>query len=1118
MQTAHNVTRFCLYAAIVLSMVALTACSQDPEDATTDMEPGGENGPDCPGDEGCSCNDEFFPCDVGLSCVQGLCSPCQAGGLGCECAGGSCEAGVCDASNTCRDVFKCSELECVAQQKCLGATATQDAECLAECEQGWVWDSVKQACEQGQANCETDPSAPDYSKSLVPGCQDRNRACAVTADGAKCTECVAGHVESAEGRCEPLVTCDALVCTGRTCIEATNTSPASCGPCEPGRVPVNDTTCKLKDCDDITCGQGETCIAASDTEPARCMTSSDVCPSEPQPLCTGERGATGRYSPAKSEEQNKCVCETLPGFYLDANFEIQPCDEDEDGFIREEAFDAIQNRDSGTGDIVRRENARCLLRRITNVELRQEDGQVLRKSAKDVFDLDALPLYESQFNDSKSQAMPYGTGRDMQARERNSFTKACSEDGTTGRSADFNGNNVPDAREWHGIELAALEANSQRVNTTELLSIYRGYAKLSYFLELYEGWFEASGPSVPNVSQDGTWIIRERRRDGAGSADSELALTYAQGEHWRQCTRRPDTLASNPAVSHKIGLDFAQYRATSSWDAMLHSSQFKCVEVVTAGAYESEQSPGTNKPYLVTPEILDEQDVRLPRATPESSRIAMPADMNLCELDMVAPSTRGNIDNPNDTSFTCVNAVSANASSVGFASVRFMSYETRDDYSRGCVDECTEVTPVSMMCMAQERSCTPSSEGAVCEGCLPGFEDLGGGCVPVKTCLELDCKLRTCTAETDNSSATCDACDIGFIEISETACAKIESNYLSASLSTCGVGSMGDLKCWGENFYGQLGDGTETAQLIPTKTIGLPLNMKQVSSGSAHTCAVSSLGDVWCWGRNAFGQLGGGTPSFFDNQLTPIKVTGLSLGAEQVSVGTAHSCAIDQAGGVKCWGLNVEGELGNGTNFASTNPVSVVGLASGTKQISIGQSFSCALTAAGGVKCWGSNSSGQLGNGTTVASSQPVDVMGLSSGVAQIDVDSDSVFALMLTGDLMAWGGGNLMPVSIPMSGDRIESISLGRGHFCFITNKGALKCLGYNGYGQLGDGTLADSNVPVDVIGMGSNVVAVSAGELHTCARTSNGSVYCWGRNSVGQIGIGTRIDQLTPALVPGF
>ena len=698
MQTAHNVTRFCLYAAIVLSMVALTACSQDPEDATTDMEPGGENGPDCPGDEGCSCNDEFFPCDVGLSCVQGLCSPCQAGGLGCECAGGSCEAGVCDASNTCRDVFKCSELECVAQQKCLGATATQDAECLAECEQGWVWDSVKQACEQGQANCETDPSAPDYSKSLVPGCQDRNRACAVTADGAKCTECVAGHVESAEGRCEPLVTCDALVCTGRTCIEATNTSPASCGPCEPGRVPVNDTTCKLKDCDDITCGQGETCIAASDTEPARCMTSSDVCPSEPQPLCTGERGATGRYSPAKSEEQNKCVCETLPGFYLDANFEIQPCDEDEDGFIREEAFDAIQNRDSGTGDIVRRENARCLLRRITNVELRQEDGQVLRKSAKDVFDLDALPLYESQFNDSKSQAMPYGTGRDMQARERNSFTKACSEDGTTGRSADFNGNNVPDAREWHGIELAALEANSQRVNTTELLSIYRGYAKLSYFLELYEGWFEASGPSVPNVSQDGTWIIRERRRDGVSmNNEAQIPLGYDQGTYWQQCQRRPDALVSD--ASHRIGMDFSEYPAMpGGWRGMLHSSQFKCVEVISTSDYESSVTtgpkPGINKPYLVTPDILRATDVTIDADPADRTDIVMPGVLNVCALGAVTTNTRTGTNNAIDPSMTCTRAAQTSLSDgvVGFVAVNHMNYTDREFYQRGCIDECEEIT------------------------------------------------------------------------------------------------------------------------------------------------------------------------------------------------------------------------------------------------------------------------------------------------------------------------------------------------------------------------------------------------------------------------------------------
>ena len=145
-----------------------------------------------------------------------------------------------------------------------------------------------------------------------------------------------------------------------------------------------------------------------------------------------------------------------------------------------------------------------------------------------------------------------------------------------------------------------------------------------------------------------------------------------------------------------------------------------------------------------------------------------------------------------------------------------------------------------------------------------------------------------------------------------------------------------------------------------------------------------------------------------------------------IAAGDAHSCALTSAGGVKCWGDNLYGQLGDGTNTPSSVPVNVSGLASGVAAIAAGGFHSCALTSAGGVKCWGSNYSGGLGDGTNMDRSVPVDVSGLASGVA---------------------------------------AIAVGNGHGCALTTAGVVKCWGLNDEGQLGDGTYMERDVPVAVL-----------------------------------------------------
>ena len=208
---------------------------------------------------------------------------------------------------------------------------------------------------------------------------------------------------------------------------------------------------------------------------------------------------------------------------------------------------------------------------------------------------------------------------------------------------------------------------------------------------------------------------------------------------------------------------------------------------------------------------------------------------------------------------------------------------------------------------------------------------------------------------------------------------------------------------------------------------GLTSGVAAVSAGTQHTCALTTRGGVKCWGNNNFGQLGDGT--LLPNQGTPVDVTGLSSGVAAISAGSFHTCALTTAGGVKCWGSNLSGRLGDGTFFQHRlTPVDVVGLTTGVVAVSAGDRHTCALTSTGGVKCWGANHAGQLGSGATdYISSKPGDVTGLSTGVA---------------------------------------AISAGRSHTCALTTTGGLKCWGVNSSGQLGDGTTTDRAAPVDVVG----------------------------------------------------
>jgi regulator of chromosome condensation (RCC1) repeat-containing protein/Regulator of Chromosome Condensation (RCC1) repeat protein len=246
--------------------------------------------------------------------------------------------------------------------------------------------------------------------------------------------------------------------------------------------------------------------------------------------------------------------------------------------------------------------------------------------------------------------------------------------------------------------------------------------------------------------------------------------------------------------------------------------------------------------------------------------------------------------------------------------------------------------------------------------------------------------------------------------------------------------------------------------------------LQAVSTGAFHTCALTTAGGVKCWGRNIGGQLGDETTT---NRNVPVDVSGLASGVTALVAAPYHTCVVMSGGGVKCWGNNYYGQLGNGSTTASSVPVDVSGLASGVTALAAGGSHTCAVTSGGGVKCWGSNLYGQLGDGTTTHSSVPVDVSGLASGVT---------------------------------------ALAAGDFHTCAVTSGGAAKCWGYNGEGSLGNGSNVNSTTPVDVSGLASGVTALAAGAFHTCALTTGGGVKCWGHNAFGQLGNGSNVSSNTP------
>jgi alpha-tubulin suppressor-like RCC1 family protein len=298
-----------------------------------------------------------------------------------------------------------------------------------------------------------------------------------------------------------------------------------------------------------------------------------------------------------------------------------------------------------------------------------------------------------------------------------------------------------------------------------------------------------------------------------------------------------------------------------------------------------------------------------------------------------------------------------------------------------------------------------------------------------------------------------------------------------------------------------------------------------IAAGAYHACAVTSAGAVSCWGWNEQGQLGNG--STIDRHV-PVPVIGLTGGVVSVSANYNHGCALMSSGAIKCWGRNSEGQLGDGTTEERHTPVDVQSVPDGVVSTSVGKSHACALTAAGAVYCWGRNDQGQLGGGTTAEKSLiPAAVPSVASGVAAIAAAKNYTCALTVLGAVECWGrNGNgqlgngttadsVAPVPVAGLSRGVIAIRATGDFVCALTSTSTVKCWGENDHGQLGNGSTTDSHVPVAVRNPGTSLVAITVGANHACTLSKTSAVSCWGRNDHGQLGDGTTRESHVPVAV---
>lgn len=342
---------------------------------------------------------------------------------------------------------------------------------------------------------------------------------------------------------------------------------------------------------------------------------------------------------------------------------------------------------------------------------------------------------------------------------------------------------------------------------------------------------------------------------------------------------------------------------------------------------------------------------------------------------------------------------------------------------------------------------------------------------------------------------------------------------ISAGFSNHSIAKKNDhtIYTWGSNTDSELGDGTNINRNVLT-AISMDQNWQTITAGSYHTLAIKTDGTLWAWGRNYLGQLGDGT-NVLKNSPTPI---GTATNWDKICAGNEHTIALKTDGSLWAWGQNSSRQLGNGT-FTNNYVPTQIGSAYTWSKISAGYQYTLALKTDGTLWGWGDNSHGQLGDGTQSNRAVPTKI-GLLTNWSAIATGWYHTLTIKTDGSLWSWGFneyGQLGYTTSSYLGTMFQTqlgtatnwskISGGYGHSLALKTDGTLWAWGFNVFGQLGDGTNTNKNIPIQV-GTANDWVAISAGMYHSIALKADGTLWSWGLNDKGQLGDGTNVNKNTP------
>ncbi len=356
---------------------------------------------------------------------------------------------------------------------------------------------------------------------------------------------------------------------------------------------------------------------------------------------------------------------------------------------------------------------------------------------------------------------------------------------------------------------------------------------------------------------------------------------------------------------------------------------------------------------------------------------------------------------------------------------------------------------------------------------------------------------------------------IRFLILSLSACGALCVPDLAAA--TVGAGYQhtlavrttdGTVWAWGYGGNGQLGNGGTASSYVPTQTNSLT-GVIAVSAGVLHSLALKSDGTVWAWGYNANGQLGNGNNT---TQSSPVQVTGITGTVTAIAAGDNHAVAMTSDGKVWTWGINTNGQLGDGGTTSRNTAAQVTGVTA--IAIGAGASHTFAVLAGGTMKGWGLNSGYQVGDGTTTQANNPVSVSTVT-GITYTVGGLNFSFARKSDGTAWGWGQNGSNQLGDSTTTQRTTAVQLtalssvtllegGNTHGLALKSDGSVWGWGLNNYGQVGDGTNSQRNAPTAVVNV-SGIASVATGQHHNVAVATDGTVWAWGYNADGQIGDGT-------------